>query len=85
LNNKKYEYIIDGDVVYINFYQRDGTKHTTIIDLEQLDKVLNYEYSWGVAIHKSINKYYVVTTTYNKNIDERNKRYNICRCYSFNT
>jgi len=75
MRNNEYEYVVDGNDVYINIYQRNNTKHTTIIDLCNLEKFLNFQYSWGVAFHKCIDKYYVVATTYINKDKEKNKRY----------
>lgn len=71
---KEYEYIIKNDLVYINLYQRDGSKHTTIINLSKLNDFLNYNGSWYVSYYKTTNDYYVRTTKYLGTINGKPKR-----------
>ena len=75
MRNNNYKYIIENELVFIDIYQTNGTKHTTIIDLFNLEKFLSHKYSWGVAFHKCVNKYYVVSTVYNKEIKKGKRIY----------
>ena len=64
MKNRKYEYVVDGKIVYINLYQKDGTKHTTIIDKNKLEDFLSFKYAWNVCYYGGLNEYYVNATVY---------------------
>jgi hypothetical protein len=51
-NPHNYDYEIQGEISYIYLYQRNGRRHTVIIDAYNLEKVLNYKYKWIVSLQK---------------------------------
>lgn len=64
-DNIKYNYTIKGTVVYIDLYQKNGSKHVAVIDKNKLSDFLNYKYSWNIGYHGGgINEYYVRATQY---------------------
>lgn len=61
-------YIIDkeNNIAKIELRRRDGENLWTTIDLEDLEKVINFPYTWYAKLNKSIGKYYVYTSEYCK-------------------
>lgn len=64
MRNKNYDYSTDGDVSYVYLTQRNGDRHTVIINTYNLDKMLNYEYKWGVYFDPCTSSFYVTATKY---------------------
>ena len=65
LNSKgQYKYIVDGDIVTLYFTKRNGEVIISTIDLEDLEKFLNYPYHWYIAWHKNTKSYYLRCTVY---------------------
>ena len=59
-------YIIDkeNNVVRIELRRRNKESLWTIIDLEDLDRVINFPYTWYAKLNKSIGKYYAYASEY---------------------
>ena len=55
------EYIIDGDITTVILKQRNGNEFHTMIDTEDLPKLINYEYSWSVKMHPVNKEWYAFT------------------------
>jgi hypothetical protein len=64
INIHNYQYEIQDDITYIYLYQRNGNKHTLIIDTFNLEKVITFNHKWHVAWHRGTNDYYVRATIY---------------------
>lgn len=64
MRDKEYDYFIDGDLSYVYLTQRNGDKHTVVINTYNLDKMLSYEYKWGVYFDPCTNSFYVISTAY---------------------
>ena len=64
MKNKSYDYKIKENVSYIYLEQRSGRVHEIIIDTEDLERVLNYKYRWGVYFDPHIDSFYVRATVY---------------------
>lgn len=67
-HTKKNNYIIDGDVVRIELRRKNKESLWTLIDLDDLDRVINYPYSWNSTISTSNKKIYVRTRQLDKNV-----------------
>ena len=59
----KYKIINDYVIIYLN--RKDGTVLETIIDLEEMDKVLGYKYKWYPHYFKNTKTFYAYSTVYN--------------------
>lgn len=59
-------YVIDKDnnIARIELHRRKAENLWTIIDLEDLERVINFPYTWYAKLNKSIGKYYVYTSVY---------------------
>lgn len=67
-NKKGNNYIIDeeNNIAKIELRRRNGENLWTTIDLEDLEKVINFPYTWYAKLNKSIEKYYVYSSEYCK-------------------
>ncbi|MCE5220201.1 MAG: hypothetical protein LLF98_02740 [Clostridium sp.] len=65
------EYKIFDDYTEIYIVKRNGEKFTTLIDTEDLPKLIKLNLSWNVAFNKNIDGYYVAATEY---IDKNNSK-----------
>ena len=65
-NKKGNNYIIDKEngIAQIELTRRDGTILWTKIDLEDLDRVINFPYTWSAKYDPDLEQYYVETTIY---------------------
>ena len=65
-NKKGNNYIIDEEngIAQIELTRRDGTILWTKIDLEDLDRVINFPYTWFARYHKNIDGYYAAVSMY---------------------
>lgn len=63
-NFVKNKYVIEGNIVRITLNRRDGNDLETIIDLEDLERVLNFKYSWCAAFLIEPKDYYAHSTVY---------------------
>ena len=52
-------YKINEDHVILYFTRKNGSKHESYIDIEDLDRILNYPYSWHPAWHIEAKAFYV--------------------------
>lgn len=59
---KKNNYILEGNIAKIELRRRNKESFWTIIDLEDLQRVLEYPYSWHAGYRKNTNSYYASTT-----------------------
>lgn len=59
-------YIIDEEngIAKIELHRRNGENVYTIIDLEDLERVINYPYTWFAQYRKELDNYYVRCTNY---------------------
>lgn len=59
-------YIIDetNNIVKLELTRRDGTVLWTTIDLEDLQRVLDFPYTWSAKYDPDLEQYYVETTIY---------------------
>lgn len=59
-------YIIDetNDTAKIELHRRNGENLWTIIDLDDLERVRSFPYTWYAKLNKSIGKYYAYTSPY---------------------
>jgi hypothetical protein len=69
----EYKYKIDGDVAMIYITNRKKEIFEVLVDTEDLERVINFHYSWYIAYHKSINAYYVKSTVYCGTVDGKHK------------
>jgi len=69
----KNKYRIEGNIVYIKLRRKDGVILETMIDLEDFDKVNNYDINWYATYDKHIEGYYC----HGKVLDN-NKRITLC-------
>lgn len=62
-------YIIDEEngVAKIELHRRNQESLYAIIDLEDLERVINYPYTWFAQYNKDIENYYVRASVYNPN------------------
>lgn len=60
------KYIVDeaNNIAKIELTRRDGTVLWTTIDLEDLEKVINFPYTWSAKYDPDLEQYYVETTIY---------------------
>lgn len=65
-------YIIDteNNIAKIELERRDGTVLWTKIDLEDLDKVINFPYTWSAKYDPALKQYYVEATIHRKLLEE---------------
>jgi DUF971 family protein len=61
---KKNRYKIVDDYIVVYLDRRDGTVLETLIDLDDFDKVLNYEFKWFAKYNLNTDSYYVYSTIY---------------------
>lgn len=59
MNNK---YSINGDITTIYLEKRDGSLYETLIDTEDLQKIIAFNKTWHVGLNNGNNKYYVHST-----------------------
>lgn len=59
-------YIIDkeNNVARVELHRRSAENLWTIIDLEDLERVITYPYTWYAKLNKSIGEYYVYASEY---------------------
>jgi hypothetical protein len=57
-------YIIEGDIVKMELKRRNGESMWTIFDLDDLERVINFPYTWYARKSTSNNKWYVMATVY---------------------
>ena len=59
-------YIVDteNNIVKIELHRRNEESLWTTIDLEDLDRVTNFPYTWFAKLNKSIGRYYVYASEY---------------------
>ena len=59
-------YIVDteNNIARIELHRRNEESLWTIIDLEDLDRVINFPYTWFAKLNKSIGEYYVYASEY---------------------
>lgn len=59
-------YIVDteNNIAKLELHRRNEESLWTIIDLEDLERVINYPYTWYAKLNKSIGKYYVYASEY---------------------
>ena len=71
-NKKGNSYIIDKEngIAQIELTRRDGTILWTKIDLEDLDRVINFPYTWSAKYDPDLEQYYVEATVHRKLIEE---------------
>ena len=71
-NKKGNNYIIDeeNEIAQIELTRRDGTILWTKIDLEDLDRVINFPYTWSAKYDPDLEQYYVEATVHRKLIEE---------------
>ena len=71
-NKKGNNYIIDKEngIAQIELTRRDGTILWTKIDLEDLDRVINFPYTWSAKYDPDLEQYYVEATVHRKLIEE---------------
>jgi hypothetical protein len=60
----KYQYQIDGEIVYLHIKNRKGQIWTVLIDKDDLEKVINYKYKWCPLYNKWLDDYYMRATRY---------------------
>jgi len=65
-HTKKNNYIIDGNIVRIELRRRNKESLWALIDLEDLDRVINFPYSWHSTISTTNKKIYAMASQYNK-------------------
>lgn len=65
-NKKGNNYIIDKEnsIARIELNRRNAENLWAIIDLEDLERVISFPYTWYAKLNKSIGKYYVYTSEY---------------------
>lgn len=59
-------YIIEGNVVKMELQRKNKESKWTIFDLEDLDRVINFPYTWYARQSTSNKKWYAMATVYNK-------------------
>ena len=71
-NKKGNNYIIDKEngIAQIELTRRYGTILWTKIDLEDLDRVINFPYTWSAKYDPDLEQYYVEATVHRKLIEE---------------
>lgn len=59
-------YIVDteNNIAKLELHRRNEESLWTIVDLEDLERVINYPYTWYAKLNKSIGKYYVYASEY---------------------
>ena len=67
----RYKVIEDYAIIYLD--RRDGVSLETIIDLDDLERVLNYKYKWVAGWAKHTKTYYATTTIYLGCVDGKSK------------
>ena len=70
---KKNNYIIDGNIAKVELRRRNKESLWTIIDLEDLERVINYPYSWHVSLYKN-SCWYAVTGAHKPHEDIKHLR-----------
>lgn len=58
------KYETQGDITIIFMKKYNGEEFQTLIDTEDLQKLIDLDYSWFPAYHKNINGYYAKTSLY---------------------
>lgn len=68
-------YIVDEEnqIAKIELYRRNEENLWTIIDLEDLEKVINFSYTWSAKHDPKLNQYYAETTIYEGTKDGKAK------------
>lgn len=71
-NKKGNNYIIDEEngIAQIELTRRDGTVLWAKIDLEDLDRVINFPYTWSSKYDPDLEQYYVEATIHKKLIEK---------------
>ena len=59
---RRNNYIIDGDITRIELKRRNSDNMWTIIDTEDLERVLNFPYSWCAGYRKNTDTWYARAT-----------------------
>ena len=67
----KNKYIIEGETVRVILNRRKGDDMETIIDLEDLYKLLNFKYSWFAAYLPSPKDFYAHSTIYSGLVNDK--------------
>ena len=59
-------YVVDteNNIAKLELHRRNEESLWTVIDLEDLERVINYPYTWYAKLNKSIGKYYVYASEY---------------------
>jgi len=70
------EYKIEGNTTILYFTDRKKNKYKILIDTEDLQKLIDFGYPWGVAYKPDIDSYYAKTTQYisciNRKVSNKN-------------
>lgn len=61
---RRNNYIIDGDIARIELKRRNKESVWAIIDIDDLEKVINFPYSWHSAYRKKTKSFYVNSTVH---------------------
>ena len=65
-------YIVDkeNNIAKIELHRRNEENLWTIIDLEDLERVINFPYTWFAKYNHTNNEYYVVASVYQKDLQK---------------
>ena len=71
-NKKGNNYIVDtkNNIAKIELKRRNGDVLWTTIDLDDLDRVINFPYTWSAKYDPALEQYYVEATIHRKLIEE---------------
>jgi hypothetical protein len=61
----KNKYKINGETTVLYLDRKDGSVIETIIDTEDLERVMNYKYKWYAKFHVYTHSFYSYSTVYN--------------------
>jgi len=70
-NKKPNNYIVEGDIAKIELRRRNQESLWTTIDLEDLERVMNFNYSWHSYHNLENDEDYAVATLYDKELREK--------------
>lgn len=73
----KNNFKIERDIVYIELNRRDGSKLYTMVDLDDLPKLMEFKYKWRAYYDKDTKSFYCTAHIY------RNKKRTTIRLHRF--
>jgi len=66
MDKRKNNYKIIGNTVIVSIYKKNGTKIDFIIDIDDLERVINFHNKWYAYFNKKSRKHYIVSADKNR-------------------